>query len=135
MFLLSPQQLNCLTRSEQTIRNLAEDDLDAKIRAVLNEPELNPHESVKKYDTLLQSYLNLVKQGQKEEKRVTVTLHKGLRGDPLNNDLENNDLRNIGPGNISYGVLGRESEDVTMIEVMKNLPQRNCKNAENIMKK
>lgn len=74
MFLLSPQQLNCLTRSEQTIRNLAEDDLDAKIRAVLNEPELNPHESVKKYDTLLQSYLNLqagAKGGEKGDSDFT----------------------------------------------------------------
>lgn len=107
-----------------TIKHSAEDDLDAKMRDVSNEPGFNSRERVKKYDALLQRYLNLVKQGQKEE-----TLHKDPRSDPWN------DPGNIDPGNNAAGFSERESEDVTMIEVMKNLPQRSRKNAEYIMKK
>ncbi len=48
MYLVSPHQLNRLTRSESSsIRQTAKDDLDAKMRAVLNEPRLSQYEKMK----------------------------------------------------------------------------------------
>lgn len=67
MFLLSPQQLN---RPQQTTRHLADNDVNDKMRAILNKSGVKP----KKHDALLLRYLNLLKQCQKEEKSVKVML-------------------------------------------------------------
>lgn len=46
--------MNC---QEQNIRNVAEGDLDTKMRAILDETGLDPHEKIQKYNALLQRYL------------------------------------------------------------------------------
>ncbi len=120
MYLVSPHQLNRLTRSESSsIRQMAEDDLDAKMRAVLNEPGLSQYEKMKKYDALLQRYLALIKQGQKDERQVTLTLHR----DPSSPKAEAQpewEIRMTG-----------EAAD----EILTNLPPRDRKNIEYILKK
>lgn len=123
MILLSPHQLNRLTRPEQTIRHSAEDDLDAKMRAILDESDLNPHEKIKKYDALLQRYLNFLKQDRKEENNITVTLQ-----------TPPDDAAREGAGSSPVRVT-EKGEDGVMTETLRSLSQRDRKNAEYMMKK
>lgn len=127
MFLVAPHQLNRLTQPESSIRQTAEDDLDAKIKAILNEPGLSSYENITKYNTLLQKYLTLMKQGQKEERRVTLTLQRDLRDDPTDQ---------AEPHYVDH-LLDTQwpDPDDTLSEVIKSLPPRDRKNAEYIMKK
>ncbi|MEQ2276458.1 hypothetical protein XENORESO_021498, partial [Xenotaenia resolanae] len=76
MFLISPHQFKRLTQSDTSIRHTAEENLDADMRAILNEPGLTSYEKIKKYDALLQRYLTLLKQGVNEEQRVSLTLQR-----------------------------------------------------------
>ena len=121
MYLLSTHQLNRLTQPERSIRQQAESDLDVKMREILDERGLNAHEKIKKYNTLLQRYLNLIKQGQKDEKKVTVTLQR----DP---GIE------LSEAERSEETTPEDSEDM-MGEVVKSLAPRDRKNAEYIMRK
>ena len=74
MILNTPQQLNRLTHPAPSIRETVEDDLDQKMRSVLDDLGLNSHEKIKRYKALLQRYLTLIKQGQREQPRVTLSL-------------------------------------------------------------
>lgn len=82
MFLVTPQQLNRLNHSvpsasnAEIMRHTVENDLDEKMRAILNEDGMNAYEKIKKYNALLQRYLALVKQGEKEERHITLTVAK-----------------------------------------------------------
>lgn len=64
MFLVSPHQMTAF--SAQTIRQTAEEDLDAKMRAVLDDASLNSYEKIKRYDALLRRYLTLARQEEGE---------------------------------------------------------------------
>ncbi|TWW58469.1 hypothetical protein D4764_07G0011880 [Takifugu flavidus] len=57
----------------ESIRDVAEDDLDARMRAILNEQGLSSHEKIKKYNALLQRYLTFVKQDQTENLTENLT--------------------------------------------------------------
>ena len=123
MFLVSPHQLRHLTPSAVTsIRQNAEDDLDQSMRTVLNEQGLNPDEKIKKYDALLQRYLSFMKQGRKEERRVTLSVQpeREEQGEPLTEQQRVEEVE--------------EGED-PMSEVLKALPPRNRKNGEYIMRR
>lgn len=123
MYLVSPHQFKRLTPSETSIRQTVEEDLDSKMREILNEPGLSSYEKIKKYDALLQRYLALMKQGQQEEPRVTLTLqHKPM---PENN---------VGEAN-SGSTPSTAGLDETASEVLKALPNRDSKNAKYILKK
>lgn len=54
MFLVSPHQLNRMT---QSIRQTAGEDLDEKMRAILNDKGLSSYEKIKRYDALPRRYL------------------------------------------------------------------------------
>ena len=78
MFLLTPHQFNQLNptgvtnpHSKETMRRTAGDVLDDKMRAVLNETGITPYEKIRKYNALLQRYLNLLKQEGQEERHNT----------------------------------------------------------------
>ncbi|CAJ1067370.1 acintoc2 [Xyrichtys novacula] len=128
MFLVPPHQLNRITQQQQptAIREAVEDDLDAKMRAVLDEPGLTPHEKIKKYNALLQRYLTLMKQGQKEQRRVTLTLQRESEG-------REPELSNQQNGQVS----SQESDDTDHVitEVLKSFPPRDRNNTEYILKK
>ncbi|KAL7378039.1 hypothetical protein ABVT39_007702 [Epinephelus coioides] len=111
----------------QAMRRTAENDLDAKTRAILNERGLNPYEKIKKYNALLQRYLTLVKQGE-EERRLYLKTARGL---PRNSDEpeEKKTDENEEKDEKEAGL------DETARGVLQNLPQRDRKNAEYIMKK
>ena len=117
MFLVSPREMDRLTRTESSsIRQTAEDDLDDKMRAVLNEQGLSSYEKVKRYEALLHRYLTLMRQGLKDERRVTLQLQPDISG-------------SSGPESS-----GPDDDDVTS-ELIKNLPSRDRKNAGYIMQK
>lgn len=129
MFLVSPHQLKRLTQpAESSIRQTAEDDLDERMRAILQQPGLNSYEKVKRYEALLQRYLTLLKQGQKDERRVTLS----LSSDPVTHDPS--PPSESEPAQPPQGTEWDES-DVAANEVLKSLPPRDRKNARYIMQK
>ncbi|KAI3375742.1 hypothetical protein L3Q82_004041 [Scortum barcoo] len=111
-----------LYRATPQKRRTAEDDLDESMRKILNEPGLSSYEKIKKYDALLQRYLSLMKQGQKEERRMTLTLHQDSSA-PERPEVE------------PQRETERPEEDEAMSEVLKGLPSRSRKNAEYILQK
>lgn len=48
----------------RTIRQMAEEDLDEKMRAVLDDEKITSNEKIKKYDALLRHFLTLIKQDE-----------------------------------------------------------------------
>ncbi|KAL7403274.1 hypothetical protein ABVT39_027083 [Epinephelus coioides] len=138
MFLVTPQQLSRMSQTlgnnnnnydgeSQAMRRMAENDLDAKMRDILNEWGLNPYEKIKKYNALLQRYLTLVKQGE-EERRLYLKTVRGLPRDsdePEEKKTDENEEKDEKEAGL----------DETAREVLQNLPQCDRKNAEYIMKK
>ncbi|GLD55523.1 uncharacterized protein AKAME5_002856900 [Lates japonicus] len=113
----SREGLNRLTQPASSIRETAEDDLDARMRAILNEQGVSSHEKIKKYNTLLQRYLNFMKQGQRDERRVTLTLQPEQAGDRTDpQDAQTS----------SHGVQVSDGADFdrTVEDVLKSLPPR-----------
>lgn len=111
MFLVTPQQMKNLGRTvlvetPPNMKREAENDLDAKMRAVLDENGLEPYEKIKKYNILLQRYLALTKQGEQQQ-----TQQQQQQGVPSS----------FPPA---------EQQDADIIE---NLPQRDRKNARYIL--
>ena len=127
MFLISPHQFKHLTQPETSIRQTAEDDLDNKMRAILDEPGMTSYEKIKKYDALLQKYLTLIKQGQIEESRMTVTLQRDRLNDPAPESDSSETGRVHEPDQLEL--------DSTASEVLKILPKRDRRNGEYILKK
>lgn len=125
MYLISPQQIDRLTQPTSSIRETAEEDLNNRMRAVLNDPGLNSYEKIKKYNALLQRYLNFAKQDQNDLRRVTLTLQRDPTGE---HGDESNPLT---PG----GNAAASSHDETSEDILKNLLPRDRKNAEFIIKK
>ena len=126
MFLITPHEMNKLTRTESSIRQTAEDDLDEKMRSILNEKGLSSYEKVKRYEALLHRYLTLMRQGQKDELRVSFNLQPEATSavEQISTETSDQPVQNEQSG----------PRDVTS-EVMKNLPQRDRKNAQYIMQK
>lgn len=80
MFLVTPHQMNHLSQpaENQMIRRVAENDLDSKMRDILSAQGLNAYEKIQKSKALLQRYLALIKQGEKEDRHITLTLSNML---------------------------------------------------------
>ena len=127
MFLISPHQFKHLTQPETSIRQTAEDDLDNKMRAILDKSGMTSYEKIKKYDALLQRYLTLIKQGQMEEPRVTVTLQRNSLNDPITESDSSETGRVHEPDQLEL--------DATASEVLKILPKRDCRNGEYMLRK
>ena len=127
MFLISPHQFKHLTQPETSIRQTAEDDLDNKMRAILDEPGMTSYEKIKKYDALLQRYLTLIKQGQIEEPRMIVTLQRDRLNDPVPESDSGETSRVHEADQLEL--------DSTASEVLKILPKRDRRNGEYILKK
>ena len=119
MFLISPHQLKRLTQPvEPSIRQTVEDDLDERMEAILREPGLSSYEKVKRYEALLRRYLTLMKQGQNEERQVTLRLQSDPSPLPAPPPAESDPVH---PPPL------QESDEPD--EVLKSLPPRDRKNA------
>lgn len=115
MFLVSPHQLNRMT---QSIRQTAEDDLDGKMRAILNDKGLSSYEKIKRHGALLQRYRALVKQDKLE---TAVPSKVPLSSPPL-------------PPSPLEGIETHELDEGAK-EAVRSLSVRDRKNALYIMKK
>ena len=74
MYLVPQQELDRLKKTNagapENIRQTAENDLDTAMKDILNQKGLNPYDKVQKYTNLLQRYLSLVKQGERERQAI-----------------------------------------------------------------
>ena len=61
------------THPRDSVRQTAENDLDMAIATVLNTPDTDLYEKAARYGAVLQHYLSMVKQGQREHGELTVT--------------------------------------------------------------
>lgn len=136
MYLVTPQQIKRLSQtatSDASIRESAEEDLDEKMRAILNDPGMNSYEKIKRYGALLQRYLSFTKQDQKDQRRVTLTLQRTQDPQgPLDppgpvNGGQAHDQDQSRPTDGEGGDIGTE--------ILKSLPPRDRKNAEYIINK
>lgn len=126
MILVPSHEMKKLTRpAEPTVREAAKDDLDEKMKAILEDPRLNLYEKVKRYESLLRRYLTLYKQGRDEESRVTFHLP------PEESQQQQQVQQQVHPHQQEQP--GEEDEMVE--EVLKSLPPRDRKNARYIMQK
>lgn len=123
MILVPSHELKKLTRpTEPTVRETAKDDLDERMKAILEDPRLNSYEKVKRYESLLRRYLTLSKQGRDEESRVTF-------------HLPPEEAQQQQQQQVQEQVQQPREEDEMVEEVLKSLPPRDRKNARYIMQK
>ncbi|KAL3968187.1 serine protease 57 [Sarotherodon galilaeus] len=127
MILVPSHEMKKLTRSaaEPTVREAAKDDLDERMKAILEDPRLNSYEKVKRYESLLRRYLTLYKQGRDEESRVTFHLPPEEEQQQVQQQQQQVHHQEQQPG----------EEDEMVEEVLKSLPPRDRKNARYIMQK
>ena len=79
MYLVPQHQLDALkhTPPRDSVRQTAENELDKAIATVLNTPSTDLYEKAARYGAVLQRYLSLVKQGQREHGELTLSLADG----------------------------------------------------------
>lgn len=128
MILVPSHELKKLTRpTEPTVRETAKDDLDEKMKAILEDPRLNSYEKIKRYESLLRRYLTLSKQDRDEESRVTFHLPPEEAQQQVQQQVHQQVHQQV--------QRPREEDDEMMEEVLKSLPPRDRKNARYIMQK
>ena len=141
MYLISPQQLSKMTRPEPSIRQTAEDDLNEKMSAVLNDPRLNSYEKAKRYEALMLRYLTLLKQSEKERHRVTLTLHPDVAQSQHSASSSDAPAADAPVDGADGGVAAASAPDPQSLldeaasDVITNLPLHDRKNALYIMQK
>ena len=79
MYLVPQHQLDALkhTQPRDSVRQTAENELDKAIAMVLNTPDTDLYEKAARYGAVLQRYLSMVKQGQREHGELTLSLADG----------------------------------------------------------
>ena len=120
MYLVPQHQLDALKQPypRESVRQTAENALDKAIEEVLNTPDTDLYEKAKRYGSVLQRYLSLVKQGQREQGELTLSLAEdGSKSQPRDADEG---------GNASAG-------DSVFEEVMRHIPTKSKRNAGHIM--
>lgn len=115
MFLVPQQQLLSLQQQQTTngsLRQSAQNELDQAMGEILKQSDVDVYEKAKRYSSILQRYLAMVKQGEQEKGVITLSLpEENSKEDPRDND----------------------AEDDIISEVLKHMPKRNKRNAEFIM--
>jgi len=76
MFLLPQHQLDKLkfSNTRESIHQVVENDLDLTVRNILQRSDLDHHEKAKMYTTVLQRFLTLSRQGDKESATITLSI-------------------------------------------------------------
>ncbi len=105
----------------ENIQQVVENDLDTAIRNILLRTDLDQREKAKLYSGILTRFLTIVKQGDREQSVLTLTLPHP--------DTDRKDERTIDNAGDKGG-----SEDV-VDEVLKNVPSRSVKNTRYILDK
>ena len=134
MYLVPQQELDRLkiqVQGPENIRQTKENDLDTAMKDILNRKGLNPYDKVQKYTNLLQRYLSLVKQGERETGHLTISLQ-----DPLKDDEPSESQAPVMP--VPVILLAEDQmpvEDKVMHDMLTHVPARNRKNVRYIMNK
>ena len=122
MYLVPQHQLDKLktmTSGKENVRNTVENDLNETMRHILTRSDLIPYEKAKLYASALQRFLNIVKQGDEETARLTLSL-----------PVESENKTVIGVTDDQ-----QTTKDEIAKEVIGNVPVRTRKNASYIMDK
>ena len=122
MYLVPQHQLDKLktmTSGKENVRNTVENDLDETMRHILTRSDLSHYEKAKLYASALQRFLNIVKQGDEETARLTLSL-----------PVESENKTVIGVTDDQ-----QTTKDEIAKEVIGNVPVRTRKNASYIMDK
>ncbi|KAL1280073.1 hypothetical protein QQF64_014673, partial [Cirrhinus molitorella] len=125
MYLVSQRQLDKLKggTTRESIHQNAEDDLDMTMRSILHRSDLEPHEKAKMYTSVLQKFLTLAKLRDRETNTLTLSLptpdHAEKEEEPI----------------VTTAASSQDTLDVVADDVLKNVPERNAKNARYILDK
>ena len=119
MYLVPQHQLDALkhTTPRESVRQSAENELDKAIEVVLNSPDADLYEKAKKYGSVLQRYLSMVKQGLLEQGSLTLSLSEDTPQAHTTTPVH----------------LDNTKDDRVYDKIMKHIPQRSRKNAAHIM--
>ena len=99
---------------QQPIRSVAERGLDSEIQVLLNTPNIDDHSKAKKYASILQRYLSFVRQGDREQNMLTLSLPSSDKADTPSDKTDSTD-------------------NFLVSDIMKHMPVRNKKNALHIV--
>ena len=122
MYLVPQHQLDALkhTQPRDSVRQTAENELDKAIAMVLNTPDTDLYEKAARYGAVLQRYLSMIKQGQREHGELTLSL---AEGDPVHT-----------PMSARHGVDDDDGTgDHIYKDIMKHIPVRSKSNTRHIL--
>lgn len=129
MFLVPQHQMDSLKPSLHdqrpgSIRQSVENDLDRAMSDVLKQPDTDMYEKAKKYAGILQRYLAVVRQGEREKNVLTLSLPPGEshEGSSLIVSKEAQDTYADAP-----------KKDLILGHVIKHMPKNSKKHAECIL--
>ena len=124
MYLVPQQQLAALQHHQSTdpqsvsLRQSVQNELDRAMSDILNQSDIDVYEKAKKYSSVLQKYLNLVKLGAREKNVLTLSLpHDASKG--ADTGVESQDII--------------VEDDIIRSEILAHMPPRNKRNAEYIL--
>lgn len=126
MFLVPQQQLDSLKQQQQqeqnsgSIRQTVQNELDRAMIDVLKLPDIDMYEKAKKYSNILQRYLSMVRQGEREKGVLTLSL-------PVSDTHGSSLDATPSVDNVN------SKKDPILDEVLKHMPKRSLKNAEYIL--
>lgn len=139
MFLVPQHQIELLKQQQQqhqhepqpsSIRRSVQNELDRAMTEVLEQPDTNVYEKAKKYASILQRYLAVVRQGEQEKTMLTLSLPSGESSDvsiPRFSTDEDDDT--IG---VDYDDDGLKKNQI-LGNVIKHMPKKSKKQAECIL--
>ena len=109
MYLVPQHQLDALKQPTppERLRQTVENELDEAMKNILNLPDLDLHEKAKKYASVLQRFLAMVKQGELEKGVLTLSL-------PVDDP----------------GIVNKDVPTDVLEEVLKQMPARSRRNVE-----
>lgn len=124
MFLVPQNQLDKLKTGipRESIQQVVENDLDLTIRNILNRNDLGTYEKAKMYTAVLQRFLTLSKQGDRETNTLTLTL-------PQPDHVKKETPAATGSTSV------QDTLDNVADDILKNVPKRSVKNVRYILDK
>ncbi|KAK2920582.1 hypothetical protein Q8A73_000067 [Channa argus] len=126
MYLIPRHQLDALKQHQQnqntgSIRQSVENEIDKAMANILSLPDTDLYEKAKKYSSVLQRYLSLVKQSDRE-KGVNLTLSGGEPSDVVHPKVTQ--VYDAG----AYG-----TSDVMLEDILKHMPVKHKRHAQHIL--
>lgn len=136
MFLVPQHQIDLLKQqveqhhtpdqNNSNLRQVVQNELDKEMADVLKLPDTNVYEKAKKYSAILQRYLTLVRQGEREKSVLTLSLptseHSVADDDSYQAVIDGGDT-----------TVTDITNDPLVVEVLKHMPKRSRQKAEHVL--